>query len=111
MPWRFEITRRAAAKANDWGTSVTITELHDEVTRRMDDGLFGAQLVDAISRTYSFFIGRVVEIFVNDRQVEADPLEIGQNFGLASFADRGVSCNVTAGIAATRGENYRDRNA
>jgi hypothetical protein len=58
-PWRFEITTRPPA-TGETGTHITITELHDDVVRRLEDGLFLQQLRERIASTYSFFIGRVV---------------------------------------------------
>ena len=63
-PWQFEISERPAREDN-CGTRILITDLHDEVLRRLDDGLFMSQLRDRIARTYSFFIGRVVDISLN----------------------------------------------
>jgi hypothetical protein len=109
-PWRFEITVRPAA-AGESGTRIAITELHDDVVRRPEDGLFLQQLKERIASTYSFFIGRVVEITVNDSAIEKESFEIGDNYISEKFLSNGVSCNITAGIAAARGDTFRDRNA
>jgi hypothetical protein len=109
-PWKFEITSRPPAKT-DCGTEITISDLHDDVLRRLDDGLFLVQLRDRISRTYSFFIGRVVNIMLNGSQIEKELFEIGSNYASEKFKSGKVSCNITAGIAATTGEQFRDKNA
>jgi hypothetical protein len=109
-PWQFEITPRNATKTN-LGTRISIAELSEEVTRRMDDGLFQAQLRDRIARTYSFFIGRVVEITLNNTNIPAEIFEIGGNYASEKFKSGKVSCNITAGIAVTKGDTFRDRNA
>ncbi len=109
-PWQFEITPRLPTKT-DCGTQITITELHDDVHRRLSDGLFLSQLRDRIARTYAFFIGRVVDITVNTVPVEKETFEIGSNYASEKFRSGKVSCNITAGIAATTGDVFRDRNA
>ncbi|WP_334265876.1 hypothetical protein [Bradyrhizobium symbiodeficiens] len=77
----------------------------------MKDGLFVQQLQDRIARTYTFFLGRVVDIFLNGSPVPGEPFEIGANYTSEKFKSGEVTCNVTAGIAATAGETFRDRNA
>lgn len=109
-PWTFDIEPRASTRT-DCGTQITITELNDDVVRRLSDGLFLNQLRERISRTYSFFIGRVVDINVNNVSIDKEPFEIGANYASEKFKSGKVSCNITAGIAATSGENFRDKNA
>jgi len=109
-PWTLDITPRAPVKS-DFGTSIVISQLHDEVLRRLDDGLFIPQLKDRIARTYSFFIGRVVDIFVNGSLVEKESFEIGANYASHKFRSGSVSCNITAGMAVSKGDVFRDRNA
>ena len=108
--WHFDITPRKPAK-NDLGTRITITELHDDVVRRLDDGLFLPQLREKIASTYSYFIGRIVEISVNGKDVEKESFEIGENYTSEKFQSGKVSCNIAAGIASTKGEVFRDRTA
>ena len=109
-PWQFEITPRPGT-ITDCGTQIVITKLHDDVLRRMDDGLFLAQLRDRIARTYSFFMGRVVDITLNGTIIEKETFEIGSNYANEKFKSGKVSCNITAGIAATTGEVFRDKNS
>jgi hypothetical protein len=107
-PWNFEIERRPAIKKH-LGTQITISELHDDVLRRLGDGLFLGQLRDTISRTYSAFIGRVVSIKVNNVAIIEESFEIGDNYASDKFKSGKVSCNITAGIAVPKGEAFRDR--
>lgn len=109
-PWTFPITAREPTKSQ-CGTHITITQLHDDVLRRIDDGLFLPQLRERIARTYSFFIGRVVDITLNNTEIEKDPLEIGGNHSSQKFKSDSVTCNVTAGIAFVTGDTFRERNA
>ncbi len=108
--WAFDITPRSPA-TKDLGTRIVISELRDDVIRRVGDGLFLTQLRDRISRTYSFFIGRVVTITLNGEEVAREPFDIGENYASEKFQREAVSCNITAGIANTPGEVFRDRNA
>lgn len=110
-PWKFEITSRPRAKKDSCGTQIVISDLHPDVLRRLGDAVFLPQLRDRIARTYSFFIGRIVEIALNGSLIEKEVFEIGSNYASAKFKSGKVSCNITAGIAATTGEHFRDRNA
>lgn len=109
-PWKFEITSRPPEKEK-CGTQIVITDLHDDVLRRIDDGLFLPQLRDRIARTYSFFIGRVVNIALNGALIEKEVFEIGSNYTSEKFKSGKVSCNITAGIAASTGDVFRDKNS
>ncbi len=73
--------------------------------------LFLQQLKERVASTYSFFIGRVVQITVNDSGVEKELFEIGGNYASEKFQSNGVSCNITAGIAVAKGDTFRDRNS
>ncbi len=109
-PWNFEITTRPAAK-KDFGTQITISELYEDVLHRLNDGLFMNQLRERIARTYSFFIGRVVDINVNNVEIQKESFDIGTNYASEKFKSGNVTCNITAGIAQTTGEVFRDKNA
>jgi hypothetical protein len=108
--WNFEIDRRPPEKAKH-GTRVAISELHDDVQRRLGDGLFLSQLRDRIARTYSVFIGRVVDITLNNQSIAKETFDIGENYASEKFKSGKVSCNITAGFAASTGDGFRDRNA
>lgn len=109
-PWTFEIEKRPAKKTG-CGTRIAISELHDDVLRRIDDGLFLQQLRDRIARTYSVFIGRVVEISLKGTKIPKESFDIGKNYASEKFKSDGVSCNITAGIAVSIASRFTDRNA
>jgi hypothetical protein len=109
-PWTFDITTRPPVKTGT-GTQIVITELYDDVVARISDGLFINHLRDLITRTYSFFIDRIVIIKVNDVVINSELFEIGDNYASHKFAYDGVSCNITAGIAVVKGDTFRDKNA
>lgn len=108
--WHFEITPLAPAET-DLGTRILITELHDDVVHRLQDGLFLGQLRERITRTYSFFIGRVVEVRLNGQLVTSEPFEIGKNYESEKFTHDSVSCTITAGISSSNTEVFRDKNS
>lgn len=109
--WTFEITPRSPTK-KDRGTQIEVTKLHDDVVSRLQDGLFERQLIDRVARTYSFFIGRIVNIEINGNQIAKESFEIGSNYSSDKFKAGRVSCNITAGIALTEhGGTYKDRNS
>jgi hypothetical protein len=83
-PWTFEIEKRAPARTAH-GTRIVISELHDDVHRRLDDGLFVNQLRDKISRTYSAFIGRVVQITLNNQPIPTESFDISENYASEKF--------------------------
>jgi hypothetical protein len=108
-PWTFEIQKRSPKSKT--GTRIVISELHDDVLHRIDDGLFLSQLRDRIARTYSMFIGRVVEIKLRGQPIVKESFEIGKNYATERWKSGKVSCNITAGIAVSQGTHFRDRYA
>lgn len=96
--WQFDISTRDPVTSGT-GTKIKLTELRDEVRRRIGDGVFLEQLKKKIARTYTFFLGRIVDISVNGERIEGVPLRIGSNAASDSFEDGGVTCSVAAGIA------------
>lgn len=107
--WKFEITPRPPAAPAECGTSIAVTELYDEVSRRLSDGVFESQLRDLISRTYAFFIAKFATISVNGASVEATNLEIGSNHASEEFTVGDVTCAITAGIGVPQAGGFRDR--
>lgn len=110
MPWTFDIIPRPPERDRT-GTKITIRELHNDVTRRISDGVFVSQLKEIISRTYAFFIDRIVVITVNGDSISGEPFEVGSNYSNRKFSSGAVTCNITAGIAAATVEIFRERNA
>jgi hypothetical protein len=105
IPWTFPIQKRPA-KAQGTGTKIIIEKLHDEIRRRVSDGLFEADLREKLSKVYSFFLGRVVTISVNGKSVAPTEFEIGTNFSHDKFKSDGVDCTITAGIASATGDKF-----
>jgi Histidine kinase-, DNA gyrase B-, and HSP90-like ATPase len=105
VPWTFPIQKRSPS-AHGTGTKITIEKLHDEIRRRITDGLFETELREKLSKVYSFFIDRVVTISVNGKSVMATEFQIGANFSHDKFKSDGVDCTITAGIASATGDKF-----
>jgi hypothetical protein len=106
VPWTMPITKRKP-NPSATGTTITISELHEEVQRRLADSRFHSELVDKFGKVYSYFLGRIVEVYVNKKKVDGTTFEIGKNFSHDKFRANGVACSVTAGIAsAAAGDKY-----
>jgi hypothetical protein len=105
IPWRFPIQNRPACSKNT-GTKIVIGSLHEEVRRRMSDGLFETDLREKLSKVYSFFLGRIVSIDVNKKPVNPTDFEIGENFSHDKFRSGEVDCTITAGIAVAAGGKF-----
>jgi hypothetical protein len=109
QPWTFTITPRQPVAAKDTGTSVVVTDLYDEVKRRLADGVFEGQLRDSIARTYAYYMAKFVNILTNGEAVDAVGIEVGSNHTSETFNFGAVSCAITAGIGASQAGAFRDK--
>ncbi|MER8488959.1 ATP-binding protein [Mesorhizobium australicum] len=109
LPWTFEITSRDPVDAASTGTSIVVTDLYDETSRRIGDGVFVGELRDAISRTYAFYLAKFVSITVNDTPVDGVAIDIGSNHASEQFAVGDVTCAITAGLGVPRAGGFRER--
>lgn len=107
--WQMPITVRKAVSAKKTGTTIVVTNLFDEVKRRISDGVFEGQLIEAISRTYAFYLAKVVSITVNGKAVKGDTIEIGENREHKSFKYGDVTIAVAAGLGTPQDGKFRDR--
>jgi len=103
--WGFDIKRMA--KSTSVGTIVEVSELHDDVRRRVADGTFTTLLREKIAKTYSYFLGRFVRIDLNGKEVPPVEFEIGSNFTHENYKKDGVEYSITAGIGRT-GTRFKD---
>lgn len=110
-PWTFDISPRDPVSADKTGTSITITELYSEVTRRIDDGLFVSQLQGAIARTYAYYLAKFVSVSVNGQEAAGINIEVGGNHTSDSFQIGDVTCAVTAGIGIPEGGKFREQSS
>ncbi|MGZ9811533.1 ATP-binding protein [Pseudoroseicyclus sp. H15] len=99
--WTFEIETRPPAKAGK--TKLQIGELYDSVKSRLQSAAFETELANRISHAYSFFLGRVVRVFLNDQELEGGLPSIGSNTAAESFSEYGVSVAISAGLGEPGG--------
>ena len=107
--WEFDILPRPSAPPPECGTSITISDLREETSSRLADGVFVDSLKERISRTYSYFLTKFVRISVNGDPIPATVLRVGRNTATDSFKDNSITCTVTAGLGTPEGGKYRDR--
>lgn len=101
VPWCFPITKRPPTSKT--GTTIVITDLHKEIRSRIGGARFEHELIEKLSKVYSFFIGRVIKVFVNGKSVARTDFAIGDNYSHDQFKASGVDCSITAGIASPSG--------
>ena len=111
QPWQIAITPRKPVPSDKTGTSIVVTQLYDEVTRRMSDGVFEGQLRDAVARTYAYYLAKLVTISVNNQIVEGTKIDLGENHASESFGFDKVTCAITAGIGVPQAGAFRDRSS
>ncbi len=111
QPWTFAIDRREPAPPSKTGTQIVVTELYEEVSSRLEDGVFEGQLRDAIARTYAYFLAKFVVIEINGKAVDGVSIDIGSNHSSESFEFGNVTCAITAGIGIPQGGGFRDRSS
>jgi hypothetical protein len=102
--WKIPLQPTSGARTpNSAGTSIRITNLHDEVKIRLGDVTFGSTLFEAIRRTYSFFLDQYVRVKVNGSRVDPFDMPVGKpKEGQASyetFERDGVKVLILATIA------------
>lgn len=110
-PWTFDITARAPVESAKTGTTIVVTELYDEVERRLDDGVFIGELRDSIAKTYSYFLAKFVSISVNGEEVVGVGIEVGSNHTSESFKFGSASCAITGGIGIPQAGAFRDKSS
>jgi hypothetical protein len=86
------------------GTSITITELHEEVALRIKEGGVPKNIHNDVAATYPYFLGQCVELRVNDTLVSADSIPLGESEGVVraareSFDQKGVNVRLAASVA------------
>lgn len=111
VPWKFDLTRRDPVLEKDCGTTISVTELYPETSRRVADGVFVGQLKDSISRTYSFFLSKFVKIFVDEDLVEPSNLQSGKNIEQDRLVSGDVTCAIAAGLGIPEGGRFKESGA
>jgi hypothetical protein len=111
QPWTFDVARLMPAAAEKTGTTIRVSELYDEVSRRLSDGVFEGQLRDAIAKTYAYFMAKFVIIELNGKEIEGINIEIGQNYASEGVTSGNATCAITAGIGVPQAGAFRDRSS
>ncbi len=111
QPWSFDITPLPPCQLGESGTTIVITDLYEEVTRRIDDGVFMSQLEAAISRTYAYYLGKFATVTVNGKEVDGVSIEIGENHASETHTFSDVTCAIAAGLGTPEGGQFRDKSS
>lgn len=108
--WNFPITGRPNADADATGTVIEITQLHEDVATRLNDGLFEGQLIDRIGKTYAYFMGKFVTISVNGEPVAPESVKVSKNQTTETVTIDNATCLIVAGLGPSD-SNGRFRDA
>jgi len=99
LPWTIPIAKRDPAVKT--GTTISISDLNPEIRERLSEKTFEHNLIEKLSKVYSFFIGRIVNIYINAKLVPRTEFDIGEdNLSHDRFKRDGVDCSILAGIAS-----------
>lgn len=86
------------------GMEIVITDLRKEVQNRLKEPTLERNLRVLIAQTYSVFLENNVEIFINGRKVERQPIPFGKSTdlkpGFDRFEERGVRVTLAATLAS-----------
>ena len=111
IPWKFDLVQRAPVSKDKCGTRISVSELYAETKKRVLDGLFLKQLQEGISRTYSFFLAKFVNIFVGDEAVQPANLQSGRNIEKDGLVSGEVSCAIAAGLGIPESGRFKEASA
>ncbi|OAP48781.1 hypothetical protein ATB98_20900 [Sinorhizobium saheli] len=104
QPWKFNIDERPRASSGT--TTLEVTALYKAVTSRLSDALFESQLRDRIARAYSFFISKIIDIYVNGHPVVAEQVAISDNQASENFSVEDVNVAILAGLGVPKDKRY-----
>ena len=108
LPWQFELLSREPVEPEKCGTSIEVWNLYPETKKRLKDGVFEGQLKENIGRTYAYFLGKFVRIFVNNESVAGTNLRVGSNNATDRFENNQATCTISAGLGTPEAGKYRD---
>jgi hypothetical protein len=77
-----------------------VSNLHDDVIKRVKDPIFTANLIEKLERTYGLFLAKKFEIFVNGSRVRPLDLMLSENRAVESLKIDDVSVQIIAGLAS-----------
>ena len=86
------------------GTSITISELREEVALRIKEGGVPNNILDDAATTYPYFLNQCVKLRINDTEVVPRTIGLGESDGVVkaareNFSYDGVRVNLAATIA------------
>lgn len=110
-PWKIPITPLDYDPTKVQGTTIAVTELYADVARRLADATFNNELRYRLSRTYSYFLGRIVSVSFNHFEIEPTEFLIGSNYSHNTFEKDAISYSITTGIAAPAGGRFSQETA
>jgi len=101
--WKIPITfvegADSEAKA---GTSITITELHEEVALRIREGGVPRNILNDAATTYPYFLDRCVKLRIDGNDVPPRPIPFGESDGVIRAArEKFEQSNVKVTLAAS----------
>jgi hypothetical protein len=101
--WKIPITFiDGSSSVKTAGTSITITDLHEEVKMRMQEGGVPKRVFRDAASTYPFFLEKYADVSINDEPVPANPILIGQSkeitAGREQFEANGVKVTLVASL-------------
>jgi hypothetical protein len=102
--WRFPITRtNGESSLKKPGTTIVITQLHEEVKARLNDGTIDKILTKSVAQSYPFFLDSLVEVRIGGDVVPGTPIPFGSSKsidpGLSSFTQDDVKVSILATVA------------
>ena len=103
--WTFKNLKPYKASGK-YGTSIKVSELSDDVKTRIRDLTFQSELINRLSETYVYFLGRLINIEVDGIHIKPTPLDIGSNFASEQFSEHEVSCSISAGIVLPHTDSF-----
>ena len=109
--WRFPLKRIAQRnELNKFGTTITITSLHQEISDKIKHGSVIQRLSTLIAQTYGLFIDNIVKIKVNNNFIEKAIPSFSQSKNLVTAVKQdtydGIDIRIYAGLAAKQESGY-----
>lgn len=110
--WQFSLDPIDAATSSEKaGTEIQIRRLHQEIKAKVDDGTSMRKIRDSIAKTYPFFLGRFVKVFLNKSEIGAEELPIGSSEvvkpAFETFDLDGVKVDLMASLAARKDGKWK----
>ena len=90
------------------GTSITITELHEEVALRIKEGGVPKNILSDAATTYPYFLDRCVKLRIDGNDVPPRAIPFGESEGVIraareKFDQNGVKVTLAASVAPASG--------